>query len=195
MGDLEPEPAIFCNQVLPQVEGLGHQPSQKTLTYSLSCLQSTPGLKPNQTLIKETRRDFMQKLRKVNAEYHSQTICGAQRALQSRGRKDWRNQKDQGHQDRTARPKESMTGIHRGSQRSGSLLGSDLDSLHISYSQGAWCSCRIPKSGSRSGQMILTKISIKLKLTKTTKNNDLIMKTSASLLICLLLQTKVSAIL
>lgn len=96
---------------------------------------------------------------------------------------------------RTARPKESMTGIHRGSQRSGSLLGSDLDSLHISYSQGAWCSCGIPKSGSRSGQMILTKISIKLKLTKTTKNNDLIMKTSASLLICLLLQTKVSAIL
>lgn len=89
-----PEPAIFCIQV----EGLGHQPREKTLTYSLSCLQNDPGLEPSRTLIKETRKDFMQQF-KVNAEYHSLTICGAQRALQSRGRKDWRNQKDQGHQE------------------------------------------------------------------------------------------------
>lgn len=145
MGDLAPEPAIFCIQV----EGLGHQPSQKTLTYSLSCLQSAPGLEPSRTLIKETRKDFMQQLRKVNAEYHGQTICGAQRALQSRGRKDWKIRRIKG--TRRARPKDSMTGMHRGSQRSGSLLGSDPDPLHISYSQGAWGSCGIPKSRSRSG--------------------------------------------
>ena len=30
MGDTEPEPAIFYNQAIPQMEGLGHQPSHKT---------------------------------------------------------------------------------------------------------------------------------------------------------------------
>lgn len=31
MGDMEPEPTIFYNQARPQVERLGHQPSDKTI--------------------------------------------------------------------------------------------------------------------------------------------------------------------
>lgn len=41
----------------------------------------------------------MQQLRKVNAEYHSQTTCGAQRALQSGGGRIGEIRRDQGHQE------------------------------------------------------------------------------------------------
>lgn len=53
MGHIKPEPAILSSQSRPQVEGLGNQSCQKTLTYSFSCMQDVLGLEPSIAIIKE----------------------------------------------------------------------------------------------------------------------------------------------
>jgi hypothetical protein len=47
MGDTASEQAIFDNQPRSHVEGLGHQPSHKTLAYSFSCVKVVLGLEPS----------------------------------------------------------------------------------------------------------------------------------------------------
>lgn len=48
---------------------------------------------------------------------------------------------------RTQSTESQGQGLTGGLQRSGSLLGSDLDPLHICYCCIAWFSCGIPNSG------------------------------------------------
>ena len=54
MRDAEAELAILCNQERPQVEVMGHLPTIKPLTYSLSFLHTVLRQKPS-IIIREIR--------------------------------------------------------------------------------------------------------------------------------------------
>jgi hypothetical protein len=55
MEDIEPEPAIICNQTRPQVEEPRHQISHKNLQPCLLCLYDVLGLDLSIIITRETR--------------------------------------------------------------------------------------------------------------------------------------------
>lgn len=73
MVGVEPEPAIFCYQAKPQMEGLGFTPTTKPLTYNVCCLQSVVELEPTIIVTRET----IEQLMGTDAESCSQTIRGS----------------------------------------------------------------------------------------------------------------------
>lgn len=126
--------------------GLGYQPSPKTSNLEfVSCLQDVLGLDASTIFIRDARDSI-----------HQWMGADAQSLMQIFGRA-WEvlgGEEEEGMEkpERSGTPQEHGTvneesGTKVGSQKSGSLCGSHLGPLHISYGCLTWCSCGIPKSG------------------------------------------------
>ena len=95
-------------------------------------------------------RGFNQQLTEIDAETHSQTLNGAQEILWKRGRNACRSVKDTTKKKKP--PPNQLPWAHRRPQRlnhqAESMLGTDLDPLHIWNSCVPWSSHGTPKNGS-----------------------------------------------
>lgn len=119
MVGVEPEPAIFCNQAKPQMEGLGFTPTTKPLTYNVCCLQSVLELEPTIIVTRET----IQQLMGTDAETYSQTIRGSFGSPVKEGEEGSEEPEGSGQckNIQPTIPQSQLTGTHGGSQGSGSL--------------------------------------------------------------------------
>lgn len=136
MGAMEPELAIFCNQKRPQVEGLKHQLSHKTLGWQWFLPAKYFGENPHQRDL----RDFIQQRMGAKAESHSQTLGRAQGVVVRRERKKQRNQRGQKQQENRAH-RTKWPGLMGVCRDQGICKECTLGLLHICYDWEAWCSC------------------------------------------------------